>query len=120
MGIRVARVTLLAALVSGGIAGLAGVSEILGVQGRLIADSSAGIGYTGVIVAMLGALTPFGVLLAALFLALVEAGALSLSQSLGVPVYLGDVAQATILLTMLACLLLTNYRIRWVPRTGSA
>jgi simple sugar transport system permease protein len=58
-------------------------------------------------------LTAFGVGAAALFIALVENGALSLSQALGVPQYLGDVVQATILLTMLASLLLTNYRLRW-------
>ncbi|MFN8421603.1 MAG: ABC transporter permease [Anaerolineae bacterium] len=114
MGIPVARTMLIAALVSGGIAGIGGVAEILGVQGRLIAESSAGYGYTGVIVAMLGGLTAPGVLLAAVFIALIETGSLALGQTMGVPVYLGDVAQATVLLTMLACLLLINYRIRIV------
>ncbi len=112
VGFNVTRTVLIAALVSGGIAGLAGTTEILGIQGRLIAESSPGYGYTGVVVAMLGGLSAPGVLLAALLIALIESGSLSLSQSLGVPQYLGDVAQAVILLSVMACFLLTNYRLR--------
>ncbi|MBX3080606.1 MAG: ABC transporter permease [Anaerolineae bacterium] len=112
MGINVPRTVLIAALVSGGIAGLAGTTEILGIQGRLIAESSPGYGYTGVVVAMLAGLSAPGVLIAACFIALVETGSLSLSQALNVPQYLGDVVQAVTLITMLACLLLTNYRLR--------
>ncbi|MFN8562863.1 MAG: hypothetical protein U0703_14900 [Anaerolineae bacterium] len=53
-----------------------------------------------------------GALLAALFLALVSRGALSASRELSVPVYLGDVIQAALLLVMLAALLLDRYRLR--------
>lgn len=113
LGINVPRTLLSAALLSGGIAGLAGTTEILGIQGRLIAESSPGYGYSGVVVAMLGGLSAPGVVVAAIFLALIEAGELALSQALNVPPYLGDVAQAVILLTMLVCLLLTRYRLRW-------
>jgi len=42
-------------------------------------------------VATLGALNPFGVLIAALFLGLIDTGALAVSRALGVPVYLGQV-----------------------------
>lgn len=112
MGINVKRTVLVTALISGGIAGLAGVVEILGLQGRLQSQTlELGYGYTGIVVAMLGGLNAFGVGLAAAFIALIQNGSLSLSQTLGVPQYLGDVIQATILLTMLATLLLNNYRI---------
>ncbi len=114
MGINVRRTILASALISGGIAGLAGVSEILGIQGRLSSQTlELGYGYSGIVVAMLGGLNPLGVGAAAVFIGLVDNGSLSLSQALGVPQYLGDVVQATLLLTMLASLLLTNYRIRW-------
>jgi len=112
VGFNVRRTVLVAALVSGGIAGLAGATEILGLQGRLIAESSPGYGYTGVVVAMLGGLSAPGVLFAALLIALIQSGSLGLSQALGVPQYLGDVAQAVILLSVMACFLLTNYRVR--------
>lgn len=112
LGIRVGRMMLLTALISGGIAGLAGVGEVAGIQFHVIDSLSPGYGYTGIIVATLGALTIPGALLAALFLALVSRGALSASRELSVPVYLGDVIQAALLLVMLAALLLDRYRLR--------
>lgn len=112
MGVRVGRVMLTAALISGGIAGIAGVSEVAGIHYHLIRDISPGYGYTGVIVAMLGGLSAWGVGLAGLFLALIDTGALSASRALGVPVYLGEIIQAVLLLVTLAALLLTRYRLR--------
>jgi simple sugar transport system permease protein len=113
MGIHVRRTTLIAALISGGIAGLSGTAEILGIQGRLQSQTlDLGFGYSGIVVAMLGGLHALGVGAAAAFIALIDNGSLSLSSELGVPQYLGDVVRATILLTMLASLLLTNYRVR--------
>jgi general nucleoside transport system permease protein len=112
MGVRVNRVILTSALISGGIAGLAGVSEVAGIHHYLIEAISPGYGYTGIIIATLGGLTAPGVLLGGLFLALVSRGALSASRELDVPVYLGDVIQAILLLVTLAVLLLNRYRLR--------
>jgi simple sugar transport system permease protein len=114
IGVRVDRVTITAALISGGIAGLAGVSEVAGIHHYLIEAISPGYGYTGIIIATLGALTAPGVLLGGLFLALIGRGALSASRELDVPVYLGDVIQAILLLVTLAVLLLNRYRVRRV------
>lgn len=111
-GVDVARTTLVAALVSGGIAGVAGVSEVAGIQFHLIGELSPGYGYTGIIIATLGALQAFGVAAAGLFFGLISTGAQTVSRALGVPVYLGDVTQATMLLVTLAMLLLQRYRIR--------
>lgn len=115
-GVRVARVVLICALVSGGVAGLAGVGEVAGIHGYLIAELSPGYGYTGIIVATFGGLTAPGILLGGLFLALIDTGILSASRSLGVPVYLGDILQATLLLSTLSLLLLNRYRIRFSRR----
>jgi simple sugar transport system permease protein len=112
MGIRVSRMVLIAALISGGIAGLAGVGEVAGIHYYLIGSISPGFGYTGIIVATLGTLIAPGALLAALFIALVNRGALSASRELDVPVYLSDIIQAVLLLVTLATLLLARYRIR--------
>lgn len=114
MGIGVNRVMLMSALISGGIAGLAGVGEVAGLQHHLIDAISPGYGYTGIIIATLGGLTAPGVGLGALFLALISRGALSASRELNVPVYLGDVIQAILLLVTLAVLLLNRYRLRRV------
>lgn len=114
MGVNISRTMLIAALVSGGIAGLAGVSEVAGIHFHLIDAISPGYGYTGVIAATLGGLNPFGVGVAATFLGLIDTGAQSVSRALGVPVYLGNVVQATLLLVTLAMFILQNYRLRRV------
>lgn len=111
-GINVERTTLIAALVSGGIAGVAGVNEVAGIHYHLIDAISPGYGYTGIIIATLGTLNAWGVALAALFIGLIDTGAQTVSRALGVPSYLGDVIQATLLLVTLAMLLLQSYRFR--------
>lgn len=113
-GVNVERTMLTAALVSGGIAGLAGVGEVAGIHFHLIEALSAGYGYTGIIVATLGGLNPLGVSLAALFIGLIETGAQNVSQTLNVPIYLGNVVEAALLLVTLSVLILQNYRIRRV------
>jgi simple sugar transport system permease protein len=112
-GINVERTLLISALVSGGIAGLAGVSEVGGIHYHLIDAISPGYGYTGIIIATLGTLNAWGVALAALFIGLIDTGAQTVSRALGVPAYLGDVIQAALLLVTLGMLLLQSYRIRW-------
>jgi general nucleoside transport system permease protein len=112
MGIRVNRVMLVSALISGGIAGLAGVGEVAGIHYYLIDAISPGYGYTGIIIATLGGLSAPGVVLTSLFIALIERGALSASRELNIPVYLGEVIQAALLLVTLAVLLLNRYRLR--------
>jgi simple sugar transport system permease protein len=117
-GIKVERTMLMVALISGGIGGLAGASEIAGIHFHLIDAISPGYGYTGIIIATLGALNPIGVSLAAVFIGLIDTGAQTVSRALGVPAYLGDVLQATLLLVTLGMLLLQSYRItlRWRER----
>ncbi|MCB0254749.1 MAG: ABC transporter permease [Anaerolineae bacterium] len=112
-GIKVERTLLISALASGGIAGLAGVSEVAGIHFHLIDAISGGNGYTGIIVATLGGLNPWGAGLAALFIGVIDTGSQSVSRALGVPVYLGDVILATLLLVTLAMLLLQRYRVSW-------
>jgi simple sugar transport system permease protein len=112
LGVKVDRVMLTCALVSGGVAGIAGVCEIAGIHYHIIPGFSAGYGYSGVIVAMLGGLNPLGVVFAGLFFGLIDTGAQTVARSVGVPVYLGQVIQATMLLVTLALLLLQKYRIR--------
>ncbi|MCB0173991.1 MAG: ABC transporter permease [Anaerolineae bacterium] len=110
-GINVQQTMLISALVSGGIGGIAGVSEIAGIHYHLIDAISPGYGYTGIIIATLGTLNAWGVALAALFIGLIDTGAQTVSRALGVPTYLGDVIQAALLLVTLGMLLLQRYRI---------
>lgn len=113
-GIKVNKTMLLVALISGGIAGLAGAGEVAGIHFHLVDAISDGLGYTGVIIATLGGLNPFGVGIAALFLGLIDTGAQTVSRVMSVPVYLGDVVQSTLLLVTLSLFVLQNFRIRRV------
>ncbi len=110
-GIHVDRVMFTVALVSGGIAGLAGAGEVAGIHFHLIDAISPGYGYTGILIATLGSLNAIGIGLAAVFIGLIDTGAQTVSRVLGVPVFLGDVIQASLLLVTLGMLLLQNYRI---------
>lgn len=100
-GIRVNRTLFSVAVVSGGLAGLAGVSEVAGLKGYLTADLSPGFGYTGIVVAMLAGLSPAGVVIAALFIASVFVGADSMSRAIGVSSYLADLVVSMSLLCVL-------------------
>jgi len=112
-GIPVNRVLVKTALLSGGLAALAGFSEVAGLKGNLTLDLSPGYGYTGIIVAMLALLNPLGVVVSAIFVAGVFVGADSMSRAAGVPTYIADILLATALLTMVLAIRLTRVRIRW-------
>ena len=111
-GINVARVIIVTLLISGGIAGLAGVGEVAGINHRLRADSSSGYGFLGIIVAMLGGLNPIGVIIAAIFFGALINGSNRMQIYTGVPIALVYAMQAIILLSLLAFQVLANYRIR--------
>lgn len=118
-GINANKTMLSAALISGAIAGLAGVCEIGGIHYHLIGALSDGYGYTGIIIATLGGLNPIGVAIAAMFVSLISTGSQTVSRVLGVPVYLGAVVESTMLLVTLGMLLLQNYRIKIFRTRGT-
>lgn len=110
-GIGVRRTLMGAAIVSGGLAGLAGVSEVAGLKGYLTADLSPGFGYTGIVVAMLAGLSPIGVVISAVFIASVFVGADSMSRAMGVSSYLADLVVAMSLICVLIGGFIARYRI---------
>lgn len=113
VGILVNRTLMKTALLSGGLAALAGFSEVSGLKGNLTLDLSPGYGYTGIVVAMLAMLNPLGVIASAIFVAGIFVGADAMSRAAKVPSYIADVMVATSLLTMVVAILLTRYRIKW-------
>ena len=110
-GINVNRSLFGVAIISGGLAGLAGVSEVAGLKGYLTADLSPGFGYTGIVVAMLAGLSPVGVVIAALFIASVFVGADSMSRAMGVSSFLADLVVSMSLLCVLVGGFIARYRI---------
>jgi general nucleoside transport system permease protein len=115
-GIHTNAVILWTALISGGLAGLAGVGELCALQYRLIMDISPGYGYSGIVIAMLGNLHPVGVLFSSLFFSIIIVGAQTMSRMTGVPVYIAEVIQGMALMVMLIFLLFTEYRVKMVRK----
>jgi len=112
-GIPVNRVLVKTALFSGGLAALAGFSEVSGLKGNLTLDLSPGYGYSGIVVAMLAMLNPLGVVLSAIFVAGIFVGADAMSRAAGVPSYIADVMVAMALLFMVTAMMLSRFRVRW-------
>src|SRR6056297_63427 len=110
-GIPVNAVLVKTALLSGGLAALAGFSEVAGLKGHLSLDLSPGFGYTGIIVAMLALLHPLGVVVSAVFVAGVFVGSDSMSRAADVPTYIADMLMAIALLFMVLAILLTKVRV---------
>src|SRR5437763_624367 len=108
-GMPVDRVMLKTALLSGGLAGLAGMSEVAGLKGNLTLDLSPGFGYSGIVVAMLALLNPLGVVLAAIFVAGIFVGADAMSRSAEVPSYIAQVMVAASLLAMVTAVMFTRF-----------
>ncbi len=100
-GVNVARTVTGVFLVSGGLAGLAGASEIGGVTWSLYEGLSPGYGYSAIAVALLARLDPRGVIATALLLGALEAGAASMQRSANVPAVLGQVIVASLVLGVL-------------------
>lgn len=111
-GVPLGRTLVMVACLSGGLAGLAGAIEVMGVKGYVTTDLSPSYGYSGIVIAMLANLNPLGVIAAALFSAVMFVGADSMSRALSIPSYIADVTVALSLLTMLVAIFLAQYRIR--------
>ncbi len=110
-GMATARNIVIVMLVSGALAGLAGMAEITGISHTLQRGLSPGYGYTAIIVAWLGRLNPFGIILVSFLLAALLVGGEQLQLSLGLPSAIAPMLQGTILFFLLGGDLLTRYRL---------
>ncbi len=106
------RMILTAFLISGGLAGLAGVCEVAGPIGMLRISVSPGYGFTAIIVAFLGRLNPYGILIAGFVLALTFLGGEGAQIALGLPEQMTRVFQGMLLFYVLACDTFILYRPR--------
>jgi len=119
-GFNAGQLTILTFVVSGALAGLAGIVEVAGPVGNLRPNISPGYGFTAIIVAFLGRLNPVGILIAGLFLALTFIGGEQAQISMRIPLDLTKVFQGILLFYVLACDSLILYRLRFVPTHGKA
>ncbi|MFQ5813010.1 MAG: ABC transporter permease, partial [Anaerolineae bacterium] len=118
-GINIVRNIVLVMILSGGLAGLAGMSEVAGISHRLQKGLTVGYGYTAIIVAWLGKLNPWGVLVVAILLAGLLVGGDQIQITMQLPAAVALVLQGAILFFVLGGDLFTKYRIRLEWRTGS-
>jgi len=110
-----ARLVWISLCLAGALAGIAGIGEVAGPIGQLRPQISPGYGFAAIIVAYLGRLQPFGMLLASLLMALMYLGGEMAQIQLGAPLALTALFQGLLLFYMLIADALTHYRLRWRP-----
>lgn len=119
-GFKEKRLIITAMLTSGGLTGLAGLFEATGPVGQLTAQFSSGYGYTAIIVAFLGRLSPVGAILGGLVMALSYLGGDEAQIDLGLPNAVTGIFQGLLLFMLLAADMLVSYRVAWVSAAKPA
>ena len=112
-GINPKKMIAISLFISGCLAGLAGAVEILGYYHRFRDGWSAGLGFDGITVAVLGANNPLGVLLGGIFFGFLRAGAIPMQTLGGVPAEMVDVIQGLVVLFVAAPKI-----VQWLAKKG--
>lgn len=112
-GTNVKTTLLIVMMISGALAAMAGFSEAFGNTHRLRSDTLMGFGYTGILIAMIGGLTPWGTVVAALIFGGLESGALYMKLTAKVPGALVPTMEGILMLTFLCAGVLARYRLVW-------
>jgi simple sugar transport system permease protein len=109
-----ARIVWFCFIVSGALAGLAGVFEAAGPVGQLVPALPVGYGFTAIIVAFLGRLHPLGILIGGLLLASTYIGGEAAQIAMNLPSSVTRVFQGMLLFFLRASDILVNYRLKWI------
>ncbi|CAN5312256.1 ABC transporter permease [soil metagenome] len=108
-GINTFRSIMIVMLISGGIAGIAGMIEVTGIHHRLLDGISPGYGYTGIVIALIPNLNPLGVIPTAFLFGTIYAGTESVHRIAGLPIGMVYAIQGIVLLAVIS---LRSRRIR--------
>ncbi len=119
-GFNANRTVLFAFLLSGALAGLAGIIEVAGPIGQLLPTISPGYGFAAIIVAFLGRLNPVGALFAALVLSVSYLGGEAVQVELGVSSKITHVMQGMLLFFVLICDTFIYHRVRFIGGAPAA
>jgi len=112
-GMNIVQTTVIAMVLSGGLAGLAGANEVLGVNHNLALAFSSGYGFDAIALALLGKSNPVGVVLSAIMFGFLRNGAIQMQLSAGIPIDIISVLQAFILAFIAApAIIRTIYRLK--------
>ncbi len=112
-GIDVGRRIMLAAFFAGGLGGLAGLVEVLGSQHRVMDGISGGVGFVGIVVALLARLNPVAVIPTALLYGGMSVGADAMQRRVSIPSSITFILQSLTVLLVLAFDALRYYRINF-------
>ncbi len=112
LGVNIGRNIIIALLISGAMAGLAGACEVTGIARRLQQGLSLGYGYTAIIIAWMSRLNPAVCIPVSILMAGLLVGGDSVQIMMGVPSAMGEVMQGMILFPMLAGSIFAEYRLR--------
>jgi simple sugar transport system permease protein len=112
-GIDISRMYILAMVLAGGLAGLGGANQVLGVQYSLAPGFSANLGFDAITLALLGRANPWGVVAAAFLFGMLRAGAVQMQAATGTPVDMVVIIQSLIIIFVAApALVRAIYRIK--------
>jgi ABC-type uncharacterized transport system permease subunit len=109
-GIRVSRVVILSQVILGLIAGVGGMTEVMGIHHRFNWQSSPGYGWDGVVVAIIGRNHPLLIIAASFFLSYMRVGGQVLTLMSDVPAEMVTVIQSIIILLITAEAFLSRWR----------
>ncbi len=112
-GMNIVRSMVITMALSGGLAGLAGANEVLGVNRNLGVAFSSGYGFDSIALALLGNSHPLGVVLASLLFGFLRNGAIQMQLTAGIPIDIISIIQAMILAFIAApAIIRTIYRLK--------
>jgi ABC-type uncharacterized transport system permease subunit len=115
-GVNVKRMIVLSMLLSGAVAGLVGMPQLLGSSHAYSLDFPAGLGFTGIAIALLGRNNPIGIAFGALLWAFLDSAAIRLDFE-GIPQEIVAIMQGVLVLSVvIAYELVRRYRVRQVAR----
>jgi ABC-type uncharacterized transport system permease subunit len=97
-GISPYKIIMVAMILSGGLAGLMAINNVMGESGRLLNNSAEGAGFIGIAVALMGRNHPFGVFLAAILFGFLYQGGAELGMWTNIPIELRTVVQGLVIL----------------------
>ncbi len=113
-GINFNKTLIITMIISGGLCGLAGMGEAFGLQHKLDLELSPGLGFTGLIVAMLAGLDPIAAIVVSIFFGGLINGGIRMITTTGVPTALINATQAIVLIFLLTARVVSMWRIRRV------
>ena len=97
-GISPLRIIMIAMLISGALAGLMAINNVMGQSERLVQNSASGAGFIGIAVALMGRNHPLGIFLAAVLFGFLFQGGAALGLETDIPIELRTVVQGLVIL----------------------